>query len=263
LLLVGALALAACNGPANQAPIEATKVAEAPKVVEAPTAMPLAAPTPQPARMLTALVGAGADTDVVNAFFPAVLRVHVGDSITWKLDSDEIHTLTFNPPPAALQFPAPVPGGGPNDLMIPPEAAFPTRLPGAPVEKFDGTNFVSSGMMSKQPAGPDAPPNDTFSVSFEKSGTYPYVCLIHPYMHGAVVVEPATADLPAQEAIDAQIKAEKGAYLAQVEAAKGTIQTAQSAPASDGSKLWFLSAGGSVGNPAAGIYSFGPAGQPG
>jgi plastocyanin len=256
--ILGALALAACSGPASQTPVEVTKVVEVPVVVTPPAQAPAAAPTPQPARTLTALVGAGADTDVVNAFFPAVLRVRMGDTITWKLTSDEVHTVTFNPPAAALQFPAPVPGGGPNDLMIPPEAGFPTRLPGAPVEAFDGTNFVSSGIMSKQPAGPDAPPNDTFSVSFEKPGISTYVCLIHPFMHGTIVVEPAAAEMASQEAIGGQIKAEMDAYLAQVEASKGAIQTAQSAPASDGSKLWFLNAGGSLGNPAASTYSFGP-----
>jgi plastocyanin len=265
-LLVGALVLAACSGPISQTPVEVTKVVEvtreipvvATPVAQAPTPAPAATPKPQPARTLTVLVGAGEDTDVVSSFFPAVVRVRVGDTVTWKLNSDELHTVSFNPPLAALQFAAPVPGGGPDDLMIAPEAAFPTRLPGAPIEIFDGTSFVSAGMMSKLPDGPDTPPNDTFSVTFTKPGTYPYLDILHQYMQGAVVVEPATADVPAQEAIDAQIKAEMEGYLAQVEASKGAIQTAQSAAGPDGSTLWFLNAGGSLGNPTAGTYSFGP-----
>jgi plastocyanin len=31
----------------------------------------------------------------VNAFFPAVLHVHVGDTVVWKQNSHEIHTVTF------------------------------------------------------------------------------------------------------------------------------------------------------------------------
>src|SRR5688500_16870048 len=96
LLLVGALVLAACSGPASQAPAEVTKIVEvtrevpvvATPVAQAPSPAPAATPIPQPARTVTALVGAGEDTDVINAFFPAVLRIRVGDTITWKLNSD-------------------------------------------------------------------------------------------------------------------------------------------------------------------------------
>jgi amicyanin len=28
----------------------------------------------------------------------------------------------------------------------------------------------------------------TYTVTFTKAGTYPYICTIHPYMHGTVVV---------------------------------------------------------------------------
>ncbi len=30
--------------------------------------------------------------------------------------------------------------------------------------------------------------NDTFSYTFPTAGTYPYICSIHPFMHGTVIV---------------------------------------------------------------------------
>ena len=53
-----------------------------------------AAPPTAP-RNLVALVGAGQQTTDVNAFFPGNIRIHVGDTVTWKENGDEIHTVTF------------------------------------------------------------------------------------------------------------------------------------------------------------------------
>jgi amicyanin len=42
------------------------------------------------------------------------------------------------------------------------------------------------------PAGfiksPTLTKGQTYTVTFTKAGTYPYICTIHPYMHGTVVV---------------------------------------------------------------------------
>src|SRR5262249_40888112 len=159
----------------------------------------------------------------------------------WKVSGDEIHTVTFNPPPEALQPVVPVPGGGQTDIMLPPQLGFATRQPNAPVEVFDGTNFVSSGIMSHQPPAPGAPPNDTFSLSFSKPGTYVFLCLIHPYMRGSVTVEPANvAGLPEQKDLDAQAKAQSDALQGQVQAAVEAGSHPASVPLSKGGKqMWF------------------------
>ena len=50
--------------------------------------------------------------------------------------------------------------------------------------------YVNSGFM--WPEGlvpPGAPPITSFSVTFENPGTYDYVCVIHPWMTGQVVVQ--------------------------------------------------------------------------
>ena len=47
----------------------------------------------------------------------------------------------------------------------------------------------------KSDSGPDAfnssalDSGDRFSFTFDKAGTYQYICSIHPYMHGQIVVK--------------------------------------------------------------------------
>jgi amicyanin len=43
---------------------------------------------------------------------------------------------------------------------------------------FDG-GAISSAVLNK---------NDTFSHTFKTAGTYHYICSIHPFMHGTVIV---------------------------------------------------------------------------
>jgi plastocyanin len=50
--------------------------------------------------------------------------------------------------------------------------------------------YVNSGVLWPQgQIPPGAPPITTFSVTFEKAGTYDYLCLFHPWMTGQVVVQ--------------------------------------------------------------------------
>ncbi|MCH7817422.1 MAG: hypothetical protein IIC60_12730, partial [Proteobacteria bacterium] len=130
--------------------------------------------TPQTAapRELTALVGSGRDTEAIIAFLPSMLTVRAGDTITWRLDSDEIHTVSFLSGLPVPGFAVPIPGGGPTDLMLNPDVAFPTRAPGAAVEVYSGTGVVNSGVMSDEPPAPDAPANNAFSLVFDTPGTY-------------------------------------------------------------------------------------------
>ena len=49
--------------------------------------------------------------------------------------------------------------------------------------------YVNSGFMWPESAiPPGAPPITSFSITFENAGTYDYVCVIHPWMIGQVVV---------------------------------------------------------------------------
>jgi len=40
------------------------------------------------------------------------------------------------------------------------------------------------------PVSPEMGKGDTFSITYPQPGTYSYICAIHPYMTGSVVVEP-------------------------------------------------------------------------
>ena len=114
------------------------------------------------------------------------------------------------------------------------------------MEKYDGTGFVSSGIMKKRPP-PGATPNLTFAVTFDKPGTYPFLCLVHPdRMRGSVEVVSASAtDVPDQAQIDAQAKAESAPLLALVQKAKEQGSTGRSEPGPKGTTLWFVRAGNS------------------
>lgn len=56
---------------------------------------------------------------------------------------------------------------------------------------MNGTeSYVNSGWLwpeGQSPAG--GPPISKFTVTFEKSGTYPYLCNVHPWMTGSVTVK--------------------------------------------------------------------------
>jgi plastocyanin len=110
----------------------------------------------------------------IMSFFPNKLSIHVGDTVLWKINSHEIHTVTFlagQPIPALL---IPAPSGQPSPLQFNPLAAFPA----APAKGlYDGSTYVNSGIMSKDPGNVT-----TFSLTFTKTGTFSYLCLVHGVM---------------------------------------------------------------------------------
>jgi plastocyanin len=217
----------------------------------------MAAPEP---REVTVLAGAGQDTVAINAYFPASIRIRAGDTITWKVGSDEPHTATFlsgGPPPPD---PLPIPGGGPTDIMENPVAAFASRAPDAPVETYSGTEYRNSGYLSN---GKVVPPNEGYSLTFDTPGIYQYSCLIHSTtMMGEVVVEPATAtDVPSQEEIDAQAQAEMAPLLEMAEAtlaATTSPDLVRTEPGPNGTTIWHVPAGMSGLDPRIDVYDFIP-----
>lgn len=133
------------------------------------------------------------------------------------MDADEIHTVSFLSGASLPSFEAPIPGGGPTDFMLNPQSAFPTRPRGAPAETYSGTGFVSSGIMDNAPAGPGAPPNNTFTLTFDNPGSYDFVCLVHPFQRGTVEVVASNAlNVPSQADLDAQGAAELASLLAEL-----------------------------------------------
>ena len=108
------------------------------------------------------------DALVALAYGPETITIDEGDSITWT-DAGEAHTVTFFGPFNAPQAPPPVPVGGPNP-------------------SYDGSTYISSGILE---------PGQTYTVTFSKAGTYPYVCLFHsPEHRGVVIVQPRGTRYP-------------------------------------------------------------------
>ena len=183
------------------------------------------------------------------AFLPSMLTVRAGDTVTWTLNTDELHTVTFL---SGADLPAdfvPVPGGGPTDFMLNPQTLAPTRAPGAPVEVYSGTGFVDSAGLSDVAQGPPGtPPNNSFSLVFDTPGTYKLVCQIHPFMRGQVQVLAATATcVPSQAQIDAQGQKQLAPLLAEMEGLKalrdsGMAISGEAGP--NGTTTWFVNTGG-------------------
>ncbi len=156
-------------------------------MVVALVALGLALSGSRPGRAaVTFTVVAGAESPdravQINDFIPKPITINVGDTVTWRVDSTEFHTVTFLSGAPQPEFVEPTEAG----LAITPLAAAPTGG-----REYDGTGIHSSGLLNK---------GDTYSLTFTRPGTFDYVCLVHPNMKAQVVVREAgaPADTPAE-----------------------------------------------------------------
>lgn len=115
----------------------------------------------------------------INSFVPQRLSVAVGDTVTW-LDTITVpHTITFTA------------GGPPRS---------PTQVVRPAGGLYDGSSYVNSGQLGNA----SGRSGTSFSLTFLKAGSYPYICILHvdQGMAGVVVVgdeapavrPPATGD---------------------------------------------------------------------
>lgn len=159
-----------------------------------------AAPLNSTPHTYTVLVGAeNVNRGVgIMAFFPGTLTVHVGDTVTWKVQTHEIHTVTFlgdrSMPDLLVQAPAPYPPGA---LMLNPDVAFPVVPAGG---LYDGTSYANSGILSTDPGQ-----LTDFSLTFTQTGVFPYVCVVHGMMMSGTitVVGPSVAVRSPGEVLEA------------------------------------------------------------
>ena len=97
----------------------------------------------------TVLVGAEDNNEGVDAeyFYPANLHIHIGDTVVWKQNSAEIHTVTFLAGSEMPDLIVPAPAGAPSPAMINPIVT--TKV--VPVNgKYNGAKFANSGLMGKE-----------------------------------------------------------------------------------------------------------------
>jgi plastocyanin len=124
---------------------------------------------------------------------PGKLTVNPGDTVNFRMSkgSFEEHSATFGPgnpetqPDSFLGKLA----GGINPPTFDPRSVYASDPPNASAAVLTalshGNGFWNSGVMDRSSKTPLAGSN---SVKFGQSGTYDYYCLIHPFMHGTVVV---------------------------------------------------------------------------
>lgn len=92
---------------------------------------------------------------------PPFISIHLGDTVTWENDDRESHTVTSGQ--SSGRF------GWMSDDYGTPDGIF------------------SSGRFL---------PSESWSLTFSEEGSFPYFCTIHPWMEGAVIVEPKIPDHP-------------------------------------------------------------------
>jgi plastocyanin len=111
------------------------------------------------------------------AFLPNELWIHAGDTVTWRSNVDEIHTVTFLRTVPSPQVRPPFPAGCPGFSSSP--------------ATFDGTTCVTTPPLVK---------GQEFSVTFPKPGNFKLVCLVHENMTGVVHVLDPSSPLPFEQA---------------------------------------------------------------
>ncbi|MCW2828380.1 MAG: plastocyanin [Marmoricola sp.] len=109
-------------------------------------------------------------------FLPGRITINAGDTVTWVARSAEIHTVTF------------LRGGAPRKKLpeFDPSKPWQVTRQGGSVYS-PGTRF-NSGLMTTVPTGGDAGPLppvphvQRYQLTFPRTGTFTYYCLVHGVM---------------------------------------------------------------------------------
>jgi plastocyanin len=121
------------------------------------------------------------------AMFPSTLTVKAGTVVTFSMSthSREVHTAAFGPQTYLTALSRAI--GSPSGLAQ--AALYPSSPPGAPIQlspTSHGNAFANTGGLDRDATTPLPP---TAQIDFTTPGTYHYFCLIHPFMHGTIVVK--------------------------------------------------------------------------
>lgn len=114
------------------------------------------------AASVTLRAGDGKPGYAVEAFLPGTATVKTGTKVTWKFAWYEPHNVAFGVSRTSTDPVTPKASGG----------------------SYDGTGAYASEELVF--GSPDKPA--TFDITFTKAGSYSYICTIHPFMEGKIVV---------------------------------------------------------------------------
>jgi plastocyanin len=182
----------------------------------------------QPTTVVKVAAGGGNATAPWTIFVPQNVEINAGESVTWYNPTEgaaEPHTVTFildNNTIAGVVSPLLVanttkftslpPGSNNEALLIPDKGGMNTLIginartynpvaidssgsvkymsPNANYSMTGTEKYINSGWflpngLEKQYPGS----GNIFTVKFEKQGTYDYLCILHPWMSGSVIVK--------------------------------------------------------------------------
>jgi plastocyanin len=128
------------------------------------------------------------------AMLPATQTVPVGTTLKFSMSakSFDVHTATFGPGDPENQptsYLGQLAKHFAEDPVAPSQAAYPSEPPGTVGSlspTLHGNGFWNSGVLDTASTTPLPNAN---SVTFSAPGTYDFYCMIHPFMHGTVVVQ--------------------------------------------------------------------------
>lgn len=144
-----------------------------------------------PAAAATVQVGGGNLTNPLFGYVPQHIEVKVGEMVNWYVKPGvpaEPHTVTF-----AFDNKTMIIGFLPsnqrvfNPSIIDSNEVTKIYPPNSSLTMTGTEKYINSGWMF--PKGPLPGSSSTFSLTFEKAGTYAYLCLLHPWMTGTVTVK--------------------------------------------------------------------------
>ena len=184
--------------------------------------------TPTPTETVNVAAGGGNATAPWTVFVPQEARIRVGDTVTWYNPTEgaaEPHTVTFvldnstmagivSPvavsnmteftamPPGSNNEPVLVPGKDGMNILIAVNARTfnPVTIdsqgkvqfmnPNANYSMTGDEKYINSGWFLPEGLEEQYPGSgNTFALTFEKPGTYDYLCILHPWMTGTIAVE--------------------------------------------------------------------------
>ena len=122
------------------------------------------------------------------AMFPSTLTVAAGTRVTFSMSrqTGEVHTASFGPPsylkPLSKSFESPV---------FSPVATYPSSPSTIELTPAShGNGFANTGALDRDS---DTPLPASRAIDFTAPGVYHFECLIHPFMHGTIIVKAAPA----------------------------------------------------------------------
>jgi plastocyanin len=128
----------------------------------------------------------------IFAMFPATLDVATGSTVTFFMSkaTDETHTATFGDTssPGGYVFKLGQTAFNSPTGAIDPRGAYPSDVP-MPISlslTSHGNGFGNTGVLDRDASTPNPV---SAQIKFTQAGTYHYICLIHPFMQGTIVVK--------------------------------------------------------------------------